>query len=81
MFSSSVKLVRVTSSSIVPQSGAEGQAAAGSRTGSRAGSQLEMRDLTKQGIKDTEECVVSWQEKIFSKVSFHMNFKFTQKSI
>ena len=65
-----MKLDRVTSSSIVPQGGGEGHAgsAAGSVPGSRVGSQVEMRDLAKQGIKDHEEGVVSWQQKIFSQV-------------
>ena len=67
-----MKLVRITSSSIVPQDGKEAQAGGESRAGSRAGSQVEMRDLTKQGIKDTEECVVSWQQKIFSQVGVKM---------
>ena len=62
-----MKLDRVTSSSIVP-GGGEPQAAAGSRAGSAQGSQMELKDFTKQGIKDSEECVIEWQKKIFSQV-------------
>ena len=67
-----MKLDRVTSSSIVPQGGGEGQTETASAAGSRAGSQVEMKDLTKQGIKDIEEAVVSWQQKIFSQVNIQL---------
>lgn len=55
-----VKLDRITSSSLVP--------AASGDTTQRAGDDVEMKDLTKQGVRDKEDIVVSWQQKIFSQV-------------
>lgn len=56
-----MKVDRITSSSLVP-------AAGGDTTNRPAGDDVEMKDLTKQGVKDKEDVVVSWQQKIFSQV-------------
>ncbi|KAL4223339.1 Pleiotropic negative transcriptional regulator [Mactra antiquata] len=56
----SVKLDRITSSSLVPS-------AANPDTGRRPSSDdVELKDLTKQGKKDKEEIIIEWQQKILS---------------
>jgi hypothetical protein len=59
----SVKLDRITSSSLIPK-------VPGAPAERRPSSEdVELKDLTKQGMKDKEEIVISWQQKIFSQVS------------
>ncbi|KAK3589148.1 hypothetical protein CHS0354_017116 [Potamilus streckersoni] len=60
-----VRLERVTSAGIVPQATSADHDAGGE-------SGMEMRDLSKQGVKDVEEIIVSWQEKIFSEREFEL---------
>lgn len=60
----SVKLDRITSSSLIPT--VPGGVPAEQRP---SGDDVELKDLTKQGMKDKEEVVISWQQKIFSQVS------------
>ncbi|XP_060586854.1 tectonic-like complex member MKS1 [Ruditapes philippinarum] len=56
----SVKLDRITSSSLIPK-------VPGAPAERRPSSEdVELKDLTKQGMKDKEEIVISWQQKIFS---------------
>jgi len=58
----SVKLDRITSSSLVPVAGS------GDTTNRPAGDDVEMKDLMKQGVKDKETVNIGWQQKIFSQV-------------
>ncbi|XP_052801949.1 tectonic-like complex member MKS1 [Mya arenaria] len=64
-----VKLDRITSTSLVPTAATgvgTAPAGGGDVASHTSGDEMEMQDRNKPGLKDKEETVISWQQKIFS---------------